>query len=403
MCQPKSLGGKRCFAHHPQTKATLNYVHLKTGIDKEQIYGIMKELHKEGRKLEAPTPEELEKYFDLEEFKTKYDNKLEEKEKVAILKQLLTARSVAKEQGVSGGVFHAWKNALSRTVSKMKKPFVALALSGTLLLSACTGGGGVTPPSETTAPPTSSPVVACSTENPGPYGDAVPLEAATDEYGEYCRTTIDPTSDALVYDASKVDLESLEKYGFTEEEAKEAQITAVTFLMEQTFDSTRLDNYSQSPTEWLNENADSLSSPDVYLDFVNSGEQLSSAGLIVTDYLPTPVIRNGGPRFTQTNVQVNEIVAFEGNGKKAIAVRMSANSFYPAENADIVSMYLANHPDMTEDALKQSQPELFEEAPVGLSIQGAFSLSFVKDNYDQVAGSNSSWTVNTQTGNVIVE
>ena len=69
MCQARAEGGKRCFAHSSGTKQVINYVFLKTGIDKKQIYDIMKELRKEGRMLDAPTPEEIEKYFDLEEFK----------------------------------------------------------------------------------------------------------------------------------------------------------------------------------------------------------------------------------------------------------------------------------------------------------------------------------------------
>ena len=40
--------------------------------------------------------------------------------------------------------------------------------------------------------------IGCSMANPGDYGDVVPLEDVTDEYGAYCHTIIDPDSDALV-------------------------------------------------------------------------------------------------------------------------------------------------------------------------------------------------------------
>lgn len=402
MCQSKASGGKRCFAHHPGTKASIAYVHLKTGIDKEQIYAIMKELRKEGKNLGAPTPEELEKYFSLEEFKTKYDASLSDQEKVAILKQLLSARAEAEREGVSGGIFHSWKNSLKRSIERFKRPLVALGLSSVLLLSACTGQNGVTPsPSDSNAP-TEPGTVACSTENPGSYGDVIAKEEVTDEFGAYCRTTIDPNSDALRWDESKVDMASLEEHGFTVEEAKEAQKTAVTFAAEQTFDSTRLDNYSQSPADWINENASSLSNPSIYLDFVKN-EKLANTGLVVTDYLPSPIVRDGGPRATQTNLQINRIYGFESEGKKAIGVEIGANAFYGVENEEIVKLYLANNPDLTEESLKQTTPELFAEEPANLSVQGSFSYSFVKGTMDKIAGTRAQWSVTTQTGTPIIE
>lgn len=405
MCQSKSATGgvgKRCFVHSAGTKASLNYIHAKTGIDKQQIYAIMKELRKEGKGLDAPTPEELEKYFGLEEFKTRWDNTLSEKEKVTILKQILAARLEAERDGVTGGVFHAWKNALQRTVQRIKKPMLALGLAGTLMLTACTGGGGVQPTpngTDSTNPPTT---VACSTENPGPYGDVIPKEEVTDEYGEYCQTTIDPSSDALVYDSSKVDLESLQQYGFTEDDAKAAQKTAVTFAAEQALDSTRLDNYSTTPTDWIDANSSSLFNPSVYLETVKTGK-LSDTGLIVTDYLPTPTVRDSGPRSSQTNLQVNKIYAFESQGKKAIAVEVGANAMYDVTNEQVVNLYLANYPEETADTLKTSHPDFFGSDPVGLTVQGTFSYSFVKDDLTKIAGSKSTWTVGTQTGTQIVQ
>lgn len=405
MCQSKAATGgvgKRCFVHHPGTQATINYIHAKTGIDKQQIYDIMKELRKEGRMTAAPTPEEIEKYFDFEEFKTKIDSSLTEKEKVTILKQLLAARSEAQKNPVPGGVWYAWKNALKRTVDKIKKPLIAVGLSSMLVLTACTGQSGITPttPTDDNTSPTG---VACSTEDPGPYGDVIAKEEVTDEYGTYCHTTIDPNSGALAWDESKVDVASLEANGFTVEDAKKAQQTAVTFLAEQGLDSTRLDNYSQSPEEWINANSSFLQDPQAWIGDIKDG-RLSSTGLVVTDYMPTPIVRDGGPRAESTNIQVNRVYGFTNDaGDKAIAVEMGANATYDVPNSAIVDMYIKNHPETTVESLQQSNPDFFGDEPLGLILQGKFTYAFsAKDMFNKIAGASFNWSVNTKPGTPIV-
>lgn len=394
MCAPKSKGGKRCLRHRANTKAVLTYVHAKTGVDKEQIYAIMKELNKEGRGLEAPSKEELEQYFNLEEFKAKYDNTLDEKEKVAILKNLLQARAEADEHGVTGGSMHAWKNALTRTVARVKKPLIAAGIAGTLLVSLAACTGGQMPNDDKTNAPAPTDTVACSTEDPGKYGDVIPQEEVTDDYGTYCKTTIDPDSGALKYDSSKADIASLTEHGFTEEDAAAAQKTAVTFLAEQGLDSTRLDNDKQSDAEWLAQNKSLLSSPDAF-----NGESLVGTGLLVGDYLPTPISRDGSPRAEETNIQVNKIYGSTSTtGKDIIIVETGASSSYEAKNSTVVDL-MAKNSNLSKEQIIAANPVLSnEDSPVGLLVQGTFSYSVTKDAPTQVAGSRASWTLNTQTG-----
>jgi hypothetical protein len=412
MCAPKSKGGKRCLRHRANTKAVLTYVHAKTGVDKEQIYAIMKELNKEGRGLEAPSKEELEQYFNLEEFKAKYDNTLDEKEKVAILKNLLQARAEADEHGVTGGSMHAWKNALARTVDRVKKPLIAAGLAGALIfsVSACSPNVDPVTPPNGTGTSTSAPVdgsdngmIPCSTDNPGPYGDAVAKEQITDDKGTYCHVTIDPESNALKYDASKTDTASLEQYGFTQEDAEAAQKSAVTFVVEQSMDSTLLDNYTAtSGTEWLDANKKELLNPSQYKLYEDYAKETNlEKGVVVTgDGFPA-LRRDGSPRSEAISVQVEKILAKEmPNGTPYIQVATNVSGSYPAKNQDIINFAVKGDKGITEEGLKASSPYLFAN-PDGQSsmiVTGIFSVAYEKGNYNQFAGTTTDWTLATVEG-----
>lgn len=404
MCQPQSQGGKRCLRHSAASNAEVRFSWAKTGVDRETIYGILKDLNKEGRKLEAPQLEEVKEFLRKEEFKTKLDPDLNERDRKLILKNLKKAEEEAEKQGVTGGAFHAWKNLFSKTVERVKKPLVALGLAGTLALTACTGQGGVTPASPSPSE-TNNPVVACSTENPGPYGDVIAKEEVKDQFGEYCHTTIDPKSAALKWDESKVDVQSLKDNGFTVEDAKKAQKTVVTFLAEQGLDSSRLDNYKQSNTDWVKANSSLLSNPESYLESAKKADGLSSTGLLVTDYLPEPTVRNGGPRATSTNIQVNRIYGTKAtSGVKIIVVETGANSLYDVKNTTVVDTYLKNNPGTTKEQLQAEHPDMFDaNTPVNLIVQGTFTYSVKKDSLDKIAGSRASWSLGTQTGTQIVK
>lgn len=287
-------------------------------------------------------------------------------------------------------------------VLRRTSTITAASLGTAFLLTACAASGASTG-STPADPAASQSTSAASCEGvSGPLGDAIPLAEVTDQFGSYCHVTVDPASPALAYDASKADLASLETYGFTEADAKEALATAVRFAVSQTFDSTRLDNYAQTGPEWVAANAADLSSPEAYLTALDS-KKLSDTGLLITDYLPEPTLRDGGPRASQINVQVNRVYAFESDTrKKALVVEIGANALYSVSNQQVVNLYLAQHPDETSDSLKAAHPEFFGNDAVGLVVQGTFGYSFLKETLDKVAGSQSTWIVNTQTGVPIV-
>lgn len=275
-----------------------------------------------------------------------------------------------------------------------------------LILTGCsiTSTGNPAPSEKTESTPTSDNAgTPCSVEDSGSFGDVIPDREVTDDFGTYCKTKVSPQAASLKWDDKVVDIQSLEDNGFTIDQAKVAQRTAVTFALEKTFDDARLDNFSQSTEEWLEDNADALLKPEVYVSYAEEHPLLSDSGLIVTDYLPEPLNRDGYPRFTFTAVQVNKIYGFESEqGTKVIVVNLGGSSTYNVTNEQVVNLYLKHHTDMTESNLKKNHPEFFQEAPVGLIVQGDFTFSF-RDDFTKIVGSNSDWHVNTQTGVQIIE
>lgn len=406
MCQAKSAGGKRCFLHSNGTKAALTYINLKTGIDKAEIYAIMKELRKEGRMLDAPTPEEVEKYFDLEEFKTKFDNTLTEKEKVAILKQLLSARAEAKEQGVSGGVFHSWKNALGRVVDKIRKPFVAIAMASTLLVTASCSAGvtpGPTQPEETKAPTAAE----CVIENPDELGDVVAADIVKDKNGEYCHVTVAPNAkDGYMTIADSENAEILQKAGFTEEDAVKAQDTAYKIIVEETLDGSRLDTYDKSVSEWYNTTGKNLVADEAqhFYEGALKDDGSNNLGLIVTDSFVAPLVRDGGTRVSAVDLKTTGIDLIEFEGTNYIRVNVGYSAVYRSSDENIISTIQKNFPDKTVETIKAENPDLADDNPESNYILASDQkLTFSKTDLSKVVGSDMTYSLFTSSSPNVIE
>ncbi len=391
MCQSKAAGGKRCFAHHPGTKASISYVHAKTGIDKEQIYAIMKELRKEGRNLEAPTPEELEKFFQKEEFMTRWDNTLSEKEKVAILRQILAARLEADQNGVQGGVFHSWKNALKRTVDKFKRPLIAIGLSSALVFSAagCAGNQDTAP--EPTKSPTEIAAI-CEVPADTDLGDLKPREVVEDEYGSYCAMTIADGAREGYMSYDQVD-QSVKDLGFTEQDVIEAQNATYKFVAEQAVDSTRLDNYSTPYGQWIE--SSNLVDPARVAEYKKIADEGNDPGLIITNSLPAPLTRTGQPRGTNFDIKTTRVVAEEYDGVKYIVVSAGYSINYTAKKSEIVNLIKTNHPEMSEETIRNENPMLFEgDGDVSqVTVVADQNLAYNQNEYNQLAGTGLTYTV----------
>jgi hypothetical protein len=390
MCQTKSQGGKRCLRHQAATNAEVKYAWAKTGVDTDTIYGILKELNKEGRKLDAPELAEVNSFLNMEEFKVKADQdpRLTQKEKKVILKNLNKAREEAAKQGVTGGAFHAWKNIFSKTVEKMKRPVIALGVVGAMAfsLAGCTGAiNKDNNPIPTSSPSASSPVTGplCDPAN-DIYGDVVPTKIEKDERGEYCHVGIDPKAEAL-NDDSKITMSTLEENGISKEQALAIQKKAVTFVGSEGIDSAILDRNTNgtdgnddNALAWVKSNRDYLDA-SALPEYEKSGSMFTS-NLVVNGNIPQ-TIRDGKPRLSASSIAVEETYATPNKveGQPAeVVVLMSVKAAYRATDEEAVNWLLYFDSSKTEESVKAENPELFDgkdENNILLSGKVAYAYS----------------------------
>jgi hypothetical protein len=226
---------------------------------------------------------------------------------------------------------------LFTTAERMKKPFASIGFAGAiaLLISGCAAG---TEPAPVAAPAPAPVVTPCSSEDLGPWGDSVALRDVTDELGTYCQTTIDPDSAALVYDASIVDMASLEEHGFTEEDVKRFQADAVKFFAEETLDSSLLDRgNSENSTTWADANQEKFE-PGVYsFEWEDGGgKNLVYAGEL------TPTARDGGARIDDSKIQLVKVRAVKANdGTPVMLFDLRATVSYRMSDESAIAWMIA--------------------------------------------------------------
>jgi hypothetical protein len=389
MCQTKSQGGKRCLRHQAATNAEVKYAWAKTGVDTDTIYGILKELNKEGRKLDAPELAEVNSFLNMEEFKVKADQdpRLTQKEKKVILKNLNKAREEAAKQGVTGGAFHAWKNVFSKTVEKMKRPVIALGVVGAMAfsLAGCTGAID----KENNPIPTSSPSASAPTTGPlcdpanDIYGDVVPTKIEKDERGEYCHVGIDPKAEAL-NDESKIKMNTLEENGISKEQALAIQKKGVTFAASEGLDSTILDrNTNGTPGNddnalaWVEQNKDYFD-PSSLPAYQETGA-IYRGNLVINGNTPQ-TIRDGKPRLSASSIALEETYAKANptEGQPAdIVVLMSVKAAYRVSDEETVNWLLYFDSSRTEESVKAENPELFDgSGENNILLEGKLAYSY---------------------------
>ncbi|WEO78470.1 hypothetical protein BJQ94_05385 [Cryobacterium sp. SO2] len=280
-----------------------------------------------------------------------------------------------------------------------------LALAG--CAGASPGTGSTADPVASATPttdPSSTPVAACpESDSQGPWGDVIAAAQVTDAAGSYCRTAIDPA--AVPFDDAVVDLDSLTTYGFTIDDARAAQQVAVAYVAEQGLDSTRLDDYSVTDSAWFDTAKDAFS-PAAQARFAPLVESdgLRDTGVIVTQSLPTPLARDGGPRAGSTDIQVDKIFATLDVDQVTplLVVRVPFRAAYPATDATIVDTAIRDErgtATLTEDTLRTTAPSLFDGSDEeGLLLTGSFNVGFGTGEMTAIAYIGAAWTLATGDG-----
>jgi len=385
MCAPKDKGGKRCLKHQAGTAAETRFVEAKTGVSRETIYETLKELNKEGRKLDAPALAEVKEFINKEQFIVNHDPELSERDRKLILKNLDKARQEAEKQGVTGGAFHAWKNLFSKTVEKIKKPALAVGLIGALSFSLAGCSGSMNNDDVDNTPnPTTSTGALCDPAN-DIYGDVIAKDQVKDERGEYCHVAIDPNAEALKRDDSKITTDTLTPLNITADQAYEYQKKAVEFFGSEGVDSTVLDN---NPTEAPNEAAEAAwyaANQDKFdenakLEYSVPGK-LASSNIVINGYTPK-LVRDGAPRVDKSSIVVNEVYGKAGVDGIAnqVVVNLGAKVTYRATDEETVAWKLTGA-GATEESVKAEFPELFDgKGENTILVDGKFAYSYSVDS-----------------------
>lgn len=304
-----------------------------------------------------------------------------------------------------------FRSSAHSTVHRASAPWQAAVIGATVLaLTGCAGAsptGGATVGQVTSAQPTASPTPtpaeACpESETQGPWGDVVAAEQFTDAAGAYCHTTIDPAAAAALFDPSVVNLDSLTAHGFTLADAEAAQQSAVSYVAEQGLDSSRLDDYSTPDSTWfdMEKGLFSTAAQARFAPLVESFG-LRDAGVIITQSLPAPLHRDGGPRAASTDISVDKIFAtLDLDGvTPLLVVRVPFTATYDATDASIVDAAIRNErgtTNLTEESLSAGTPSLFDGADdEGLLLAGSFNVGFGIGDTAAIAYIGTAWTLTT--------
>ncbi len=246
-----------------------------------------------------------------------------------------------------------------------------------LLLTGCStlGGFGASPP------PSPSGSASPSSEPLGPaFGDVAPRESITDELGTYLHVTISPG--AAVYrtvDPDTLD-SSIDGSSWDEQSLLDAQRFIVTFVAEQTIDSTALDRDEAGWEEWVDSTSELYFGPD-------TGELMKLEG----SDRPTPIyndpdnftprlVRDGLSRMDDATITVDAISNEPREGGEWLTISGTADVSYRLTDEEAIA-------NLLEQGYTQDEAAGFESLSDGQdghylsSLTWSYSVERVQDGW----------------------
>lgn len=243
MCQAKSKGGKRCFAHMMGTQASVMMASIMGNVPEKHAAEVSRELRKEGKGLPTPTEEEILAFARNNQFIARHDITIPENMRPGLVKRWQKAEAERPD----GGGFHSWKHVLVESVVRYRRTVAAVGLAGLMTFStACSGGQepGNAPENLTSPSP--------SISQTAPAGPSITAgEVVKTDKGEYLRSTIKEDDPAMQYDESVVEPGTLA--AVPREALESAHKYNVSFIAEEVIDSP-LNNGAVSVDSWWEEN-----------------------------------------------------------------------------------------------------------------------------------------------------
>jgi hypothetical protein len=286
----------------------------------------------------------------------------------------------------------------SRSGGRAPLKLAAVASMLALMLVSCSAGTAepsATPePAVSSAEPSVTPSAAAADSelvDDNPTDEWTPLAEVTDEYGSYTRLTIDSESKLLELDPETVEQEMLDEFGFTPEQAEEAQRATVRYLIEGFLDGERLDNYSMTPEEWTQSDVAQIWTEPVLAQAASGELALGVGGYAITDYLPQPLNRTGGQRGSH-QVSVLGIEAFRGKdtGTPLVNVGFAFDSYYDTTEEAAQAALASNTGQPAED-FRDAMPALFDGDGVAQLVASGI-MWFAYDPVEkQLNGSAGNW------------
>lgn len=243
MCQAKSKGGKRCFAHMMGTQASVMMASIMGNVPEKHAAEVSRELRKEGKGLPTPTEEEILAFARNNQFIARHDITIPENMRPGLVKRWQKAEAERPD----GGGFHSWKHVLVESVVRYRRTVAAVGLAGLMTFStACSGGQepGNAPENLTSPSP--------SISQTAPAGPSITAgEVVKTDKGEYLKSTISNDDPAMQYDENLVD--PLTRENVPRENLESAHKYAVKYIAEEVIDSP-LNNGAVSVDSWWAEN-----------------------------------------------------------------------------------------------------------------------------------------------------
>jgi len=209
----------------------------------------------------------------------------------------------------------------------------ALGVASLLLLTGCSLSGfgpSASPSPSGTASPSSAPL--------GPaFGDVAPRESVTDELGTYLHVTISPA--AAVYtavDPSTVD-PSIAGSSWDDDSLLEAQRFVVTFVAEQTIDSSALDRDMPGWDDWVaTTSAGYFGEADDDLLKLEGFDRPTPIYNDPNDYTPR-LVRDGLARMDDATITVDSLSNEPREGGEWLTVTGTANVSYRLSDDEAIA------------------------------------------------------------------
>lgn len=344
MCQPKDKGGKRCFIHMMGTMATITMASIMSGIDEKHVTEAARKLRKEGKKLPAPTEEEILAFAKNNQFICKHDSTIPDNKRAMLVRRW----QKAELERPDGGGFHAWKHTLVESVVQWKRTSMAIGLAGIIATtSACSGGNlennsptdtsTPTTITQTTQAPTPSmvpttPAASESHDNTVELGDVVNTTK-----GEYSQVKLPENS--VIYKYSPDITDDGVKAKYSEAEIVSAQKAIGDFVAKEVID-TPLNGGGETSEQWWARNKDKISiaaQPDVY-NSLGKTENGTSKSFVAEESWQAEgsaanysyVYKKGTPRVSHLQVVPTRVFLDNQGG---IAVNMTLDYQMPFNSA----------------------------------------------------------------------